>query len=87
MDKEDILSNLLKKCVGWTFRSDDADEVLEIYKHEVKVTERLQQENKKYKEVIEKTIKWVIDYKQSCDFNDEVWNELNDLLIILKEVK
>lgn len=47
----------------------------------------LQQENQKYKEVIDKAIKWVIDYKQEWDFNDEVWNELNDLFIILKEVE
>lgn len=47
----------------------------------------LEQENKKYKEVINKAIKWVQDYRNEWDFYDEVYHDLNDLLNLLKEVE
>ena len=49
--------------------------------------ECLEQENQKYKEVINKTIKWVRDYMNEWDVYDEVYHDLNDLLILLKEVE
>lgn len=45
------------------------------------------EENQKYKEVIDKANKWVRDYMDEWDMNDEVWQDLNDLLILLEEVE
>ena len=49
--------------------------------------ECLEKENKKYKKVINKTIKWVRDYMDEWDVYDEVYHDLNDLLILLEEVE
>lgn len=49
--------------------------------------EDLEKENKKYKEVIDKANKWVRDYMDEWNMNDEVWQDLNDLLILLEEVE
>ena len=48
---------------------------------------KLLKENKKYKEVINKAIKWVQDYMEEWDFYDEVYHDLTDLLNLLKEVE
>ena len=48
---------------------------------------KLLEENQKYKEVIDKANKWVRDYMDEWDMNDEVWQDLNDLLILLEEVE
>lgn len=47
----------------------------------------LQKENQKYKEVIDKTNNWVRSYMDEWSINDEVWQELNELLILLEEVE
>lgn len=52
-----------------------------------KYVQILEKENKKYKEVINKTIKWVRDYMDEWDVYDEVYHDLNDLLILLEEVE
>ena len=44
-------------------------------------------ENQKYKEVIDKAKYWVEDYMNEWDTDDEVWQELNELLILLEEVE
>ena len=51
--------------------------------------EELSQEQmrEKYKEVINKATKWVRDYMNEWDVYDEVYHDLNDLLILLKEVE
>ena len=49
--------------------------------------ECLEKENKIYKEVINKAIKWVRDYMDEWDVYDEVYHDLNDLLILLEEVE
>lgn len=63
--------------------------------------EKLQQENldlriqvsareevaNKYKEAIDKADKWVRNYMDEWDIYDEVWHDLNDLLILLEEVE
>ena len=62
----------------------------EVRKNEDKLIneiELLEQENKKYKEVINKANKWVRDYMDEWDIYDEVYHDLNDLLILLKEVE
>lgn len=41
----------------------------------------------KYKEVIDKANEWIRDYMDEWDINDEVWQDLNDLLILLEEEK
>ena len=49
--------------------------------------EVLEQENQKYKEVIDKANNWVRSYMDEWSINDEVWQELNELLILLEEVE
>ena len=59
-----------------------------FYKEDlIKMVNVLKTENKKYKEVINKTIKWVRDYMDEWDVYDEVYHDLNDLLILLEEVE
>lgn len=47
----------------------------------------LLEENQKYKEVIDKSNNWVRNYMDEWSINDEVWQELNELLILLEEVE
>ena len=47
--------------------------------------EILQQENARLKDKIEKAINFVDKYMDEWDFQDEVWKDMNDLLILLKE--
>ena len=49
--------------------------------------DELQQENQKYKEVIDKANNWVRNYMDEWSINDEAWQELNELLILLEEVE
>lgn len=49
--------------------------------------DELKKENQKYKEVIDKANEWIRDYMDEWDINDEVWQDLNDLLILLEEEK
>ena len=49
--------------------------------------EELKQENQKYKEVIDKANNWVRNYMDEWSINDETWQELNELLILLEEVE
>lgn len=45
------------------------------------------EENKKCKELIDEANKWVRNYMNEWDINDEVRQDLNDLLILLEEVE
>ena len=45
----------------------------------------LQRENARLKNKIEKAINFVDKYMDEWDFQDEVWKDMNDLLILLKE--
>ena len=54
---------------------------------EYKEYQKLEKENQKYKETIDKANKWVRNYMDEWDMNDEVRQDLNDLLILLKEVE
>lgn len=47
--------------------------------------EVLQQENSRLKDKIEKATNFVDKYMNEWDFQDEVWKDMNDLLILLKE--
>ena len=47
--------------------------------------EILQQENARLKDKIEKATNFVDKYMDEWDFQDEVWKDMNDLLILLKE--
>lgn len=49
--------------------------------------DELKKKNQKYKEVIDKANEWIRDYMDEWDINDEVWQDLNDLLILLEEEK
>lgn len=57
------------------------------YKNNQKLIKALFEQNQKYKEVIDKANEWVRDYMDEWDINDEVWQDLNDLLILLEEVE
>ena len=46
---------------------------------------KLQQENEQLKNKIEKATNFVDKYMDEWDFQDEVWKDMNDLLILLKE--
>ena len=47
--------------------------------------EVLQQENSRLKDKIDKATNFVDKYMDEWDFQDEVWKDMNDLLILLKE--
>ena len=47
--------------------------------------EVLQQENTQLKDKIDKATNFVDKYMDEWDFQDEVWKDMNDLLILLKE--
>ena len=47
--------------------------------------EQLKQENARLKDKIEKATNFVDKYMDEWDFQDEVWKDMNDLLILLKE--
>lgn len=53
--------------------------------HLMKRIVELQQENARLKDKIEKATKFVDEYMNEWDFHDEVWKDLNNLLILLKE--
>ena len=48
-------------------------------------TNRLEKENERLKDKIEKATNFVDKYMDEWDFQDEVWKDMNDLLILLKE--
>ena len=48
-------------------------------------TNRLEKENARLKDKIEKATNFVDKYMDEWDFQDEVWKDMNDLLILLKE--
>ena len=45
----------------------------------------LKQENARLKDKIENATNFVDKYMDEWDFQDEVWQDMNDLLILLKE--
>ena len=47
--------------------------------------EDLKRENAQLKNKIEKATNFVDKYMDEWDFQDEVWKDMNDLLILLKE--
>lgn len=49
------------------------------------IIEELQQENARLKDKIQKATNFVDKYMDEWDFQDEVWQDMNDLLILLKE--
>ena len=48
-------------------------------------TNRLEKENERLKDKIEKATNFVDKYMDQWDFQDEVWQDMNNLLILLKE--
>ncbi len=47
----------------------------------------LEQENQKYKEVIDKIDNFVRKYMDEWSMNGDVWHQLNEILILIEEVK
>ena len=58
-----------------------------MYKANIELLTKIDKENQKYKEVIDKANNWVRNYMDEWSINDEVWQELNELLILLEEVE
>ena len=86
MNNEEI-KVMLKDCVysedGITYMSDKQ------YNNYIDIIEQLQQENKKYKEVIDKAIEYMKNNATSNYFDKEknMFRREEDLLKILKEVE
>ena len=57
-----------------------------IVEHNKIISKKLK-ETQKYKKVIDKANNWVRSYMDEWSINDEVWQELNELLILLEEVE
>lgn len=57
--------------------SNDIDEVLNYI-------DNLEQENARLKDKIEKATNFVNKYMDEWNFQDEVWQDMNNLLILLK---
>ena len=55
------------------------------YEEMKRLYERLENENARLKDKIEKATNFVDKYMDEWDFQDEVWKDMNDLLILLKE--
>ena len=55
------------------------------YEELKRLYERLEKENARLKDKIEKATNFVDKYMDEWDFQDEVWKDMNDLLILLKE--
>ena len=81
MDKEELMVSLLNKCYGWTFRIDDGNKILDMYKFELN-------QNKKYKEIIARLTNFILDLDDETDnaIYDIESSCRNDILDILKEV-
>ena len=74
-----------KYSLTWTSFLYEYKENYYCFEHIVNIL--LQRENKKYKKVIDKANNWVRSYMDEWSINDEVWQELNELLILLEEVE
>ena len=69
-----------KNNINVTFNLSDNDtRILLTY------IEILKQENARLKDKIQKATNFVDKYMDEWDFQDEVWQDMNDLLILLKE--
>lgn len=84
MNKEELIGKLQMVYVG---DKNALNELIGYYDGLKEVVELLKKENQKYKEVIDKANNWVRSYMDEWSINDEVWQELNELLILLEEVE
>ena len=83
----EMFETILRKIFTKYNTENISDDDLKYNHYLEKENENLILENKKYKEVLNKTIKWVRDYMDEWDVYDEVYHDLNDLLILLEEVE
>lgn len=77
----EYLNKLLKKDIYYSEELEDSIVFIESY------INRIEKENQKYKKVINKAKDWLYEYISEWDCDDEVVNDLNNLLGILKEVE
>ena len=84
MTKEELIGKLQMVYVG---DKNALNELICYYTILKRGIDELQQQNQKYKEVIDKANNWVRNYMDELSINDEVWQELNELLILLEEVE
>ena len=89
-EKEKLLNSIENNTPNhWKeyYKNVPLDCIFEDLVIDVNEIKRLTKENQKYKEVIDKAKYWVEDYMDEWDRNDDVWQELNELLILLEEVE
>ena len=84
MNKEELIGKLQMVYVGDT---NALNELIGYYDGLKQGSEELQQENQKYKEVIEKAIEWVRDWTHGKNDWFEEDSKPSELLDILKEVE
>ena len=80
MNKEDYFKYYIQGSDHYLIPKDVFNELFEEM-------ESWKQDTLKYKEVIDKANNWVRSYMDEWSINDEVWQELNELLILLEEVE
>lgn len=68
-----------------TIKKDLAKTIYIHYAEERDKNDELEKENARLKDKVEKATKFVDEYMDEWDFQDEVWKDMNDLLILLKE--
>lgn len=61
--------------------------LIHVFNQCAELLNEMEQQCKKQKEVIDKANNWVRSYMDEWSINDEVWQELNELLILLEEVE
>ena len=89
-EKEKLLNNIENNTPNhWKeyYKNVPLDCIFDNLVIDINEIKRLVKENQKYKEVIDKAKYWVEDYMDEWDRNDDVWQELNELLILLEEVE
>lgn len=84
MNKEELIGKLQMVYVG---DKNALNELIGYYYGLKEVIEIVQQENKKYKEVIDKAIEWVRDWTHGKNDWFEEDSKPSELLDILKEVE
>lgn len=72
---------------GFALKSEmyNQNEWYQMYLSMLKQYKKMQQENARLKDKIEKATNFVDKYMDEWDFQDEVWQDMNNLLILLKE--
>ena len=80
MNKEDYFKYYIKGSDHYLIPKGVFDELFDEM-------ESWKEDTQKYKEVINKANNWVRNYMDEWSINDEVWQKLNELLILFEKVE